>query len=118
MYEFPLGIRLAGKLNGTARLRHAPNVRERNRAGGIGRIEVLLEPTGEQRLDNLWYADLTAREGVLFGRADLSVMMDIFNLLNANPVFDRERRQNYDTANKVRDVLSPRVVRFGVRLRF
>jgi hypothetical protein len=78
----------------------------------------LLEDVGEQRLDNLWYADLRLEKAFRFGRADLSAMMDIFNLLNANPVLDRERRQNYDTANKVRDVLSPRVVRFGVRFRF
>ncbi len=118
MYEFPHGIRLAGKLNGRQGYAWLQTFESANRAGGIGRIEVPLEPTGEPRLDNLWYADLRLEKAFFFGRRDVSVMMDIFNLLNANPVLDRERRQNYDTANKVRDVLSPRVVRFGVRVRF
>jgi hypothetical protein len=77
-----------------------------------------LEPIGDQRLDNLWYADLRVEKAFYFGQRDMSVMMDVFNLLNASPVLDRERRQNYDTSNKVRDVLSPRIVRFGVRVRF
>jgi len=118
MYEFPYGIRLAGKLNGRQGYAWLQTFESANRDGGIGRIEVPLEPTGEPRLDNLWYADLRLEKAFYFGQRDVSVMMDIFNLLNANPVLDRERRQNYDTANKVRDVLSPRVVRFGVRVRF
>jgi hypothetical protein len=118
MYEFPYGIRLAGKLNGRQGYAWLKTFESANRAGGIGTIEVLMDPTGETRLDNLWYADLRLEKAFYFGQRDFSVMMDIFNLLNANPVLDRERRQNYDTANKVRDVLSPRVVRFGVRVRF
>ena len=49
------------------------------------------------------------------GRSRLSAIMDVFNLLNSATVLAREPRQNVSSANRVFDILSPRVIRFGVR---
>jgi hypothetical protein len=42
-------------------------------------------------------------------------MLDIFNLLNAATILTRQARQNSGNANKITEVLAPRVLRIGVR---
>ena len=44
--------------------------------------------------------------------------LDIFNVLNEDYVLQRQRNVNAGTANQVREVLSPRVFRLGVKFRF
>jgi len=44
--------------------------------------------------------------------------VELFNLLNSNTVLQREWRLNLATANDIREILSPRALRFGVRLTF
>jgi hypothetical protein len=52
------------------------------------------------------------------GRARLTGMVDFFNLFNTATVLGRHFRQNRANANQINDMLSPRVVRFGVRCVF
>ena len=103
------------KLNGRQGFAFPETFRSPSRPGGLGRVEVLFNPIGDTRLDNLWIADLRVEKAFSIGRIKLSGMMDIFNLANSNLVLGRERRQNLTTANRVQDILSPRVIRFGVR---
>ena len=76
---------------------------------------MLFNPLGDTRLENLWIADLRVEKQFTFGDRRFSAMMDIFNLFNEPTVLGRERRQNLTTANRVQDILSARIVRFGVR---
>ena len=41
--------------------------------------------------------------------------MDVFNLNNGNTVLAQRRNQAAANANKVSQILSPRIIRFGVR---
>jgi hypothetical protein len=118
MYQLPGGFNIAGKLNGRQGYIFPLTFRSDNRSGGIGRTEVLLEPFGDSRLDNLWYVDLRLEKMFTFDRYKLSLMVDGFNMTNAAPVLERERRQNMSNANKIRDILSGRIFRFGVRFNF
>ena len=88
------------------------------RSGAIGPVDVLLELIGESRLEDLWIADLRLEKTWDIGRTRLSGMVDIFNLFNSATVLARHYRQNLKNANKIQDVLSPRVFRFGVRWMF
>ena len=118
LVQLPFGVNVAGKLNGREGFIFPRSFRTPNRAGGLGRTEVLLEPLGDSRLDDLWVADLRVEKVFNLGSRRLSGMLDVFNLLNASTVLGRERRQNFTTANRVQDILSARVVRFGVRVNF
>lgn len=50
-----------------------------------------------------------------FGRIRLIPSMDAFNLFNDNTVLVQRRNQTAANANNVSQILSPRVIRFGVR---
>jgi hypothetical protein len=118
LVELPAGFVAAGKLNGRQGFAYPQTFRSGTRPGGAGRVEVLLEPIGETRLDDLWVADFRLEKDFQMGDARLSAMMDIFNLFNSNLVLGQERRQNLTTANRIQDILSARVFRFGVRFNF
>jgi hypothetical protein len=118
MVQLPGEINVAGSLNGRQGYPYIRTYRTDNRAGGIGRAEVILDSVGDIRLDNLWVANLRAEKAFTFGRARFDAMLDIFNLFNEATILKREQRQNLDTANNIQDILSPRVFRVGVRFRF
>ncbi len=118
MVQLPAGINLAGKLNG-----HQGYVFPRAfwtppRRGGIGRALVFLNPFGVDRYDDFWIADLRLEKTFNVKGTRLSGMLDIFNLFNASTVLARELRQNLSSANRVLNILAPRVFRFGVRWAF
>jgi hypothetical protein len=118
LVQLPAGIHLAGKLNAREGFVFPAGFRTPNRASGLGRTEVFFEPLGDNRLDDLWVADLRVEKTFDWGQAGLSGMLDVFNLFNSSTVLGRERRQNLATANRIQDTLSPRLVRFGVRVNF
>ena len=118
LVQLPAGVTLAGKLNSRQGYIFPRTFWTRSRGGGIGSADVLLEPLGENRLDNLWLADLRVEKSFDIGRTRLSGMVDVFNLFNSATVLAREYRQNLDTANRIDDILSARVIRFGVRWMF
>jgi hypothetical protein len=118
MVELPYGVRLAGKLNGRQGFPFLRSFRTDNRGQGIGRVEVLLDPVGDSRLKDLWITDLRAEKVFDIGHAQISGIVDGFNVFNSATVLKEERRQNFLTANRIEDILSARVVRFGARLTF
>jgi hypothetical protein len=44
--------------------------------------------------------------------------MEGFNLMNKSDTLQIQSRINTATANQVREILSPRIIRFGVRMTF
>ena len=72
MYQLPYGINIAGKFNGRQGYPWIETFRTDNRAGDLGRAEVLLQPEiGSKRLDNLWYMDIRVEKAFDFGRYSL-----------------------------------------------
>jgi hypothetical protein len=83
-------------------------------------IDVPGEPQGSLRLDSEITLDLRVDKKVTFTKGiNLDVMLDVFNVLNANTV---TRVQSLNTAltNFLRagEILNPRAAQFGVRLSF
>ncbi len=118
MVQLPGEVVLAGKFQARQGFTLPATFRTANRGGGIGRAEVLFNEIGDDRLPNLYYADFRVEKRFNFSGAELSGMLDIFNLFNANTTLKRESRQNFSNANRVQDIISGRIIRFGVRVRF
>lgn len=115
LVKLPAGVNLAGKLNGRQGYGFPRSFWTPLRGGGIDRAWVNLQTFGNARYDDLWIADLRVEKSFDIRGTRLSGMLDIFNLFNTATVLSREPRQNLTTANRIVDILAPRVLRFGVR---
>jgi hypothetical protein len=89
--------------------------------GGLnqGTVTILAEPVGEERLPNVATADLQISKDFSIGSrgARISPEVHMFNTFNANTVtsINTASGANYNT---VLNFLSPRIFRFGVRVKF
>ncbi len=84
-----------------------------------GAFNVLLAPFDSERLDTLKYMDLRIDKGFAMGSyGKLSVSMDVFNLFNANTSLRIERRVNSVQFREAQEIISPRIIRFGLRYNF
>lgn len=84
-----------------------------------GAFNVLLAPNDQERLQTLKYLDLRVEKGFAVGAyGKLSVVADIFNSLNDNTALRIERRANTFQFREAQEIISPRIVRFGVRYNF
>ena len=88
---------------------------------------MLLDPLGETRLPNVAMFDFRVDKVFQFGGMRLIPSMDIFNLTNANTVQSQRRimyTYNHTTgvgsspanANLISSIISPRIIRFGVKV--
>jgi hypothetical protein len=119
MYQLPWDVLFSGRLNGRQGFPFLRTIRTPVRAGGIGRTEVLLDPVGDSRYEDLWMADIRFEKDFDIGEtAQISGILDIFNLTNTNTILRQESRQNLATANRIEEIISARILRFGVRVTF
>lgn len=87
-----------------------------SRANGAGTVQVLLDPLGDVRLDNLHTFDFRIDHTFRFGSATVVPALDIFNLSNTNTVQAINRNQAATNANTVSGIIAPRVMRFGIAM--
>ncbi|HET7618372.1 MAG TPA: TonB-dependent receptor [Vicinamibacterales bacterium] len=120
MYSVPYGhVNVAASLDAHQGYPFPVVVRTPSRAHRAGRVDVRLDPLGSVRLPNLYIMNLRVDRPIpLHGGARLIPSVDIFNLTNANTILSRRRTQNADNANDVSSIVSPRVIRFGVRIQW
>ena len=85
---------------------------------GAGQVQTQLDPLGELRLDNLQTIDFRVDKTFRFGAFTLVPAIDIFNLGNANTVQAINRNQLAANANQISGILAPRVMRFGINVRW
>ena len=115
--------RIHGTWEGPWRTRITPFVRHQSgRAFGrtlvarlnYGTIRVLAEPIGRRRQDHVTLLDLRGEKDIAVTRTnDLTVFVEVFNTLNANP----EQNISWETATFLRPlvIVPPRIVRVGFR---
>jgi hypothetical protein len=117
LYQLPKGIELAGVVFGR---QGYPFVPFRSVVlGNADQIRVLLSPRVDTyRLPNVWNTDLRVARPFTINRATVSVAADLFNVFNSNAELIRVR--NADAANyrAITSWMSPRILRFGVRVGF
>jgi hypothetical protein len=89
-------------------------------AGGDGTLRTLATPTiDDQRYDNVWNADFRLANNIkLAGNASLQVTADLFNAFNRGTILGRNRSADAGAFRQPTDVLSPRILRIGLRFNF
>jgi hypothetical protein len=117
-YQLPWEMEVAGNLFGK---QGTPYPYFINRGlGREGTTRILLnDDLDSNRFENLWNLDLRWSKSARFGRGNLQFIADFFNVLNSNTEITRERNAAVVPATNFRALssnLSPRIVRFGVRL--
>jgi len=124
LYVAPYGIEVGASLFG--RQGYPFPVYKQVSLGSDGSRRILVSPELDSiRLDNLWNLDLRAARTFRFAGRSFEAIADVFNVFNANTELVRNR--NFDAVSATTPSanfqalttnLSPRIVRFGVRLNF
>ena len=86
-------------------------------ADGLPR-DLQVTRTSSDRNQSLYLLDMRIDKDFPFRQFNLNLSVDVFNVLNEGTVLQRERNLAGGNAFFVDEVLSPRVFRFGARLRF
>jgi hypothetical protein len=118
LYQLPAGFEVAGALFGRQGL--ARPIHLRIGAGQDGRLRALATPEVDtNRYPNIWNLDLRLSKNLkIAGDASLAISVDLFNVLNNDVESYRQFDAQSSAFGRLDEVLSPRIVRFGVRLTF
>jgi hypothetical protein len=118
LYQLPANFEIGASVFG--RQGYVFPVVLRMDAGGDGTLRTLATPTiDDQRYDNVWNADFRLANNIkIAGNASLQVTADLFNAFNKGTILGRNRSADADAFRSPTDVLSPRILRIGLRLNF
>ena len=117
LYVLPYGVELGASLFGRQGYPF-PIYREIS-LGRDGSRRVLVSPELDSlRYDDLWNLDLRLAKSFTIRRASTQLIADLFNVMNANTVLVRNRNIESPTFQRIAQNLSPRILRFGVRIGF
>ena len=116
-YLFPWDINVSGFYNHRQGYPFPQSINSPSRPNRGGIAEVWLDPRGDVRYTDLFTIDFRVDKTFNLGMMKVIPAMDVFNLSNVNTVMSRRRLQNDPrTANYVREIVAPRIIRFGVRV--
>jgi hypothetical protein len=120
LYQAPWGINLAA--NYTARQGFAmPYYRSNTPSGdpiAANKSVLLVDNVTEFRLPAVNSLDFRLGKEFAFNRYRFNVDLDIFNVLNANTVLGRQYDLRVTTADRVLEIMNPRILRIGARFNF
>jgi hypothetical protein len=118
VYQLPHDIELAGNVFG--RQGYPFPVYRSVSLGLDGPRRVLVTPEIDTlRLANLWNTDVrVAKKISLGGQSYVQLIADLFNVFNANTELVRNRNAASSSFDVLAQNLSPRIVRFGLRVNF
>jgi hypothetical protein len=87
--------------------------------GRDGNLNALATPEIDaRRYDNVWNLDLRLAKVVKLGPTAVTFSAEAFNLFNSGTVLQRFRRVDSASFDRIDEILSPRIVRFGARFAF
>jgi hypothetical protein len=120
LYEAPYGVQLSANVWGR---QGYPFVLVRSASLGTApfteTLTVLTTPTVDAfRYDNVWDADIRVAREFRLQRAQIRVIGDVFNLLNANTALVRVNNVTSSTFNAITQNMAPRILRFGIVVGF
>lgn len=124
-YQLPWQVSLGAALNGREGYLLPYYVQFRDRKEGT-RKNLMVSPQFDSfRLPNIQNFDLRlAKDIALPGKTVLNISMDAFNVLNQHTVLDRSALLDVGADgtdplyNRITTLMSPRVLRFGARIKF
>jgi len=118
LYKLPAGFEVGASLFG--RQGYPRVIILRIPAGVDGNPRALGTPEVDSlRFDDLWDLDVRVSKNVrIAGDVSLGISADVFNVLNNDVVLQRVRQANSSAFGTVNELISPRVARIGVSLKF
>jgi hypothetical protein len=118
MYQLPANFEVATSIFG--RQGYVYPIILRLPGGGDGTQNALAVPTiDDQRYETLWDLDLRLANTIkIGGRTSMQISLDLFNAFNSGKILARNRQANSGAFGDATDVLSPRILRLGVRFNF
>jgi hypothetical protein len=88
-------------------------------AGGDGSVRALATPTlDEVRYPNLWDLDLRVAKTVTLSKVRFLLSGDLFNSLNSGTVLAQNRNLASGAFGTINEIISPRILRVGVKFQF
>jgi hypothetical protein len=70
------------------------------------------------RYPDLWNLDLRLAKNFSFGDRSITLSADLFNVFNSSTELNRNRQASSGAFNRLDEILSPRIARFGIRFNF
>jgi hypothetical protein len=87
--------------------------------GQDGSNRVLVSPAVDTfRLANLWNTDIRVSKTIQASHVNAQIIADLFNIFNANTELVRGRNATATSFDQLAQNLSPRILRFGLRIGF
>jgi hypothetical protein len=116
-YQLPAGFEIGA--NVFARQGYVEPLIFQVTAGGDGRMRALATSTvDEVRYPNLWDLDLRLAKTVTIDRVKFLLSLDGFNMLNSSTTLQRTRIISSSVFGAINEIISPRIVRLGVKFQF
>ena len=119
LYQLPAGFDVSTAIFGGQGYPR-PIVAQRAVPGGEGQLRIMVVPEVDTfRYKNLWNVDLRLSKNLkLGGSMNAVITADLFNALNSNTELNRVRNVASTSFDRLDELISPRVFRFGLRLQF
>jgi carboxypeptidase family protein/TonB-dependent receptor-like protein len=118
LYQFGWGINGAANLLGRQGYPTVYYHRVTNPDAFTTFIRVKPFEVDQFRNPNIYTLDGRVEKEIHLDKTNLIVLAEGFNLLNKGDVLQVQSRINTATFNQIREILSPRIIRFGVRFTF
>ncbi len=117
MYQLPLNFNIATSFFGRQGYPVVPFVRV---AGDDGYVrDVVVRGVNDLRYDNVYELDFRVEKLIpITATANVTVSVDLFNALNDGTVLQRFNRLERSNSGNIKEIQSPRVLRFGARVSF
>jgi Carboxypeptidase regulatory-like domain/TonB-dependent Receptor Plug Domain len=117
LYEAPHGIALSANVFG--RQGYALPLFRQVSLGVDQNLQVMVTPQiDSRRLPNVWDTDVRAAKTLKINTVNLRLILDVFNLFNANTALVRNDNIASPTFDTLAQNLSPRIARIGVTVGF
>jgi hypothetical protein len=117
VYQLPWNMEIAGNLFGKQGTPYPLFIA--TALGRDGSQNVLVTPELDAlRFEDLWNLDLRVAKNIAYNRLNVQLVADLFNVTNNNVDLNRQRNLGSPVFNQLTSNLSPRILRFGVRIGF
>jgi hypothetical protein len=117
MYQLPYSMEIAGNLFGKHGTPFPLNINSALGRDGTNRV-LVSDKLDTLRLDDVWNLDLRWAWNLPYERTNSRIEVDLFNVMNSNFAINRVRNIQSANYNRIAQNLSPRILRFGVKIGF
>ena len=118
LYQFAYGINVAANLLGRQGYPTVYYHRQNNPDAFTTFIRIKPFSVDQFRNPDIYTLDARIEKEIKIERCNLILLAEGFNLLNKGDVLQLQSRINTPSANQIREILSPRIMRFGARFTF